>query len=96
MVNQDIVVEQKIMTKQEIVAEFTQNHLTIDKMVNEQIVTLDQDDYEATIESWADAFFIKQNQRLEADAQAQAKATAKAALLQRLGITEDEARLLLA
>jgi hypothetical protein len=95
MTNNEIVVEQKLMTKQEIVAELKENHSTINKMVNEQIVTLDQDDYETTIESWADASFIKQNQQLEAEAEAEAKAEAKAALLDRLGITADEAKLLL-
>jgi hypothetical protein len=42
------------------------------------------------------AFELYEIQRLAAKAEAQAKATQKAALLERLGITEDEAKLLLA
>ena len=93
MTNNQIQVEPILMTKAEIVAELKQNHSTIDKMVNEQIVTLDQDDYEATIEAWADAFLIKQNKRLEAEAEAELKATAKAAAqakLAALGLTVED------
>jgi len=55
-------------------------------------ITLSAEEYEATISEWADV-------RLEKEAKAaklQAKAEAKAALLERLGITADEAELLLA
>jgi hypothetical protein len=53
---------------------------------------LSVEEYEATIDQWADARLAKE----AAATQAEAKAQAKAALLERLGITEDEARLLLA
>ena len=53
---------------------------------------LSVEEYEATIAQWADAKL----ERLAREAEAEAKATQKAALLERLGITEDEARLLLA
>jgi hypothetical protein len=53
---------------------------------------LSVEEYEATIAQWADARLAKE----AAATQAEAKAQAKAALLERLGITEDEARLLLA
>ena len=93
MTNNEILVQPTLMTKEEIVAELKQNHLTIDKMVNEEIVTLDENDYETTIEAWADAFLIKQNQRLEAEAEAKAKAEAKAAAqakLAALGLTVED------
>ena len=45
-------------------------------------------DYEATIEKWADAKLKKENDAEQA-------ATDKAALLAKLGITADEAKLLL-
>jgi hypothetical protein len=93
MTNNEIAVQPTLMTKEEIVAELKQNHLTIDKMVNEEIVTLDQDEYDTTIEAWADAFLIKQNQQLQAEAEAQAKATAKAAAqakLAALGLTVED------
>ena len=54
-------------------------------------VNLSDKDYEIKIAEWADAKLAK----LAIQAEAQAKATAKAALLDRLGITADEAKLLL-
>ena len=52
---------------------------------------LSANDYEATISEWADARLAKEK---KAEAKAQA-ATDKAALLAKLGITADEAKLLL-
>lgn len=52
---------------------------------------LSVEDYEATISEWADARLAKEAETAEAEAQA----AAKAALLERLGITEAEAKLLL-
>ena len=52
---------------------------------------LSVEDYEATIAEWADVRLTIEAKTLEAEA----KATAKAALLEKLGISEDEARLLL-
>ena len=54
-------------------------------------VELSSDDYEATITQWAIAKLAKEAEKAEA----QKKVEAKAALLERLGITEDEAKLLL-
>ena len=48
-------------------------------------------DYEATIDQWADARFAKEAKA----AQIKADAAAKEALLDKLGITNDEAKLLL-
>lgn len=52
---------------------------------------LSAEEYEATIAQWADAKL----QKLAELAEVEAKAEAKAELLNRLGITEDEAKLLL-
>jgi hypothetical protein len=49
------------------------------------------DDYDAVISEWADARLLKEEQSIEAEE----KATAKTALLDKLGITADEAKLLL-
>lgn len=58
---------------------------------DEGYTELSQNDYDATIEAWAEARLAK-----EAAAAAKAKAEAdKAAVLARLGLTEDEAKLLL-
>jgi|LakMenEpi03Aug12_release.lakeMendotaPanAssembly.Ray.scaffolds.fasta_scaffold685060_2 hypothetical protein len=59
---------------------------------NDGYVELSADEYEATIDDWAD----KRLAKLSKAAEAEAKATQKAALLERLGISEDEAKLLLA
>jgi len=48
-------------------------------------------EYEATIAEWA----VNRLAKLSKKAEAEAKETAKAALLERLGITQDEAKLLL-
>jgi hypothetical protein len=53
---------------------------------------LSADEYEAKIAEWADARLAKEAKVAEAEAKAQAKAE----LLERLGITADEAKLLLA
>lgn len=55
-------------------------------------VELTETEYEATIELWAD----NELARLSLEADILAKAQAKIELLERLGITEDEAKLLLA
>jgi len=52
---------------------------------------LSAEEYEATIDQWADARLAQEAEANEAEA----KAHAKAALLDRLGITADEAKLLL-
>jgi hypothetical protein len=52
---------------------------------------LSADEYNATITEWANAKLAKEAK----EAEAQAKAQARAELLERLGITEDEAKLLL-
>ena len=51
---------------------------------------LSVEDYETTIAEWADVRLAKEAQALEVEA----KAEAKLALLEKLGITEDEAKLL--
>ena len=53
---------------------------------------LSADEYETKIAEWADARLAKDAKAAEAEAKAQAKAE----LLERLGITADEAKLLLA
>lgn len=52
---------------------------------------LSAEEYEATIDQWADARLARQAKTAEAETKAQAKAE----LLERLGITEQEAQLLL-
>ena len=76
-------------TKLEIIQELKAQYATLRSGNDEQgYEDLSPSDYEATIEGWAS------NQFAELNAIAQA-ATDKAALLTKLGITADEAKLLL-
>ena len=79
------------MTKLQIIAALKKEYSLLTKQVNDEIVELDQDEYETTIASWADVELAK----LAAAAAANAQAEAKTALLERLGITQAEADLLL-
>lgn len=80
------------MTKNEIIAQLKKDYPSLRDGSNiEGYVELSADEYEARIAQWADNILAKQ-----AEAQAKLDAqNAKAALLNRLGITADEAKLLL-
>jgi hypothetical protein len=81
------------MTKQELLAQYKSENPTLRRGSEETgYEEITGAEYDAIIESWADAQLAKNAQATEAEA----KAAQKAALLDRLGITEDEAKLLLA
>jgi hypothetical protein len=80
------------MTKNEIIAEYKKEYATLHKTIDGQDIVLTEEEYETTIEQWAENELAKEAELAEAEA----KAAQKAALLDRLGITEDEAKLLLA
>ena len=76
-------------TKLEIIAELKAEYPTLRSGNDEQgYENLSPVDYEATIEGWAENQFAEQNAIAQAEAD-------KAALLAKLGITADEAKLLL-
>ena len=79
------------MTKQQIINQFKLQYPTLTKQVNDEIITLDQDEYGATIDAWADSTIAKQATELEAE---QARAT-KISAYQKLGLTEAEIEALL-
>ena len=79
------------MTKQATIAQLKLNYPSLTKQINDKVIQLDAEEYEASIDAWADAVMSRAAKKAEAEA----KATAKAALLERLGITEAEADLLL-
>jgi hypothetical protein len=80
------------MRKDEIRTELLNEHTTLRRGSDETgYEDITGDEYQAIIESWAEAAYAKE---LEAQA-AEAQAEAKAALLNRLGISADEAKLLL-
>lgn len=79
-------------TKTELIAELKAEYPTLKVGTEEDgYVELSAEKYEATIEEWADNKLIELN---EIAAQ-ESKAAAKAALLARLGITQEEANLLI-
>jgi hypothetical protein len=78
-------------TKTQKIIELKAQYPTLSKGINDEIFQLDADEYEKTISRWAEVE-LAQEAKL---AQAQANVQAKAELLERLGITEDEAKLLL-
>ena len=79
-------------TKNELIAQFKTENPKVVSIINGEEIELTADEYEANAIAWAEMKF-EQNKVL---AEAEAKAAQKAALLDRLGITEDEAKLLLA
>lgn len=80
-------------TLNEIIAELKKEYPTLQKGNEvDGYESLNTKEYDETITFWAANLFEKQN----AQAELEAKTTAKAELLNRLGITEDEAKLLLA
>jgi len=80
------------MRLEEIKAEFKAANPTLQRGSEEDgYEQITGDEYEATIQSWAEAVYAKEL-KAQAEAEAQAK---RQALLDKLGITEDEAKLLL-
>jgi len=80
------------MTKNELIEQFKKDFPTLREGSEEQgYVELSVEEYDARLSHWADNVLAK-----EAAVQAAAEAvTQRQALLDKLGITEDEARLLL-
>lgn len=79
------------MTKQHLIDQFKADYPTLTKQVNDDVITLDQDEYEATIDAWADATLAKETAKLEAE---QVRAT-KISAYEKLGLTEAEIEALL-
>jgi len=79
------------MTKQEKINELKLKFATLNKQINNEIITLDQKEYEATINDWADAILTKEAAKLEAE---QARQT-KIAAYEKLGLTPAEIEALL-
>jgi hypothetical protein len=79
-------------TKQEIITELKLEFPTLRIGDDDNGYTdLSAEEYEVTISQWADGRL----ERIAREAEVVTKATQRQALLERLGITEDEARLLL-
>jgi hypothetical protein len=78
-------------TKNELITQFKANNPTVVSTINSQEVELTVEEYEANAVAWAEMKF-EQNKVL---AEEEAKATARQAVLDRLGITAEEAQLIL-
>jgi hypothetical protein len=79
------------MTKNEMIIKLKKEFPKLTGQTNNEVFDLSAEEYEATIERWAD-------NRLKAEAEeteSQAKTIAKSELLNRIGITAEEAALLL-
>lgn len=91
-------------TKTQKIAELKAQYPTLSKGINNQVVELNAEEYESLIAKWADIELANEAEEaaeaqkvVDREAQKQqdeADAIAKAALLERLGITEAEAKLL--
>jgi hypothetical protein len=79
------------MTKQELIEQFKLDYPSLTKQVNNEIIVLDQDEYEATIDYWADATLAKEIAKIEAEQVRLNKISA----YQKLGLTEVEIEALL-
>jgi hypothetical protein len=78
-------------TKSELIAQCKKENPTLKAIVNDEEITLTNDEYEKACADWAEMRF-EQIEKEEAAAKAAAD---KATLLAKLGITADEAKLLL-
>ena len=79
------------MAKQQLIEQFKTKYPTLTKQVDNEIITLEQDEYEITINNWADATIAKEQAKAEADALRQTKILA----YEKLGLTEAEIEALL-
>jgi hypothetical protein len=75
------------MTKKD----FRKEYSKLFKNVNGEQLEMDAEEYEATIAQWE----ANEIERLAKEAEAKEKAATKQAILDRLGLTADEAKLLL-
>lgn len=73
-------------TKTELIAQFKLENPTLLFGVNDQVFEMDEAQYEATIESWADAVLAKQQAQIDAVNARQVKISA----YQKLGLSEAE------
>ena len=78
-------------TKAQYLTQIKTENPTITKSINGENIVLNDAEYEATCEAWA-TMKTEQDAHIKAEAD---KATARQAVLDRLGITADEAALLL-
>lgn len=79
-------------TKEELIAQFKAENPKVISILNGEKVELTPKEYEDNAIAWAEMRF----EQIKAQTELNNLTVSKAALLERLGITEDEAKLLLA
>ena len=77
------------MTKQQLIKQFKLDYPTLTKQSNDEVITLDKDEYEQTIDAWADVELAKIAKAAEDEAKAEAKSAAQAKLAA-LGLTVED------
>jgi hypothetical protein len=77
------------MDKLKLIAELKTEYPSLTKQVNDEVIELDEGEYEATIDAWADAKLVQLSIQAEADAKAAAKAAAQEKLAA-LGLTVED------
>jgi len=78
-------------TKNQLIQECKDNNPTMVQIINDVEIELTGKEYEKACNDWAEMRLVQ----LTFEAEVEAKVLAKSALLAKLGITEDEANLLL-
>jgi hypothetical protein len=78
-------------TKAQLIAQCKAENPTMTQTINGEQIVLDAAEYEAACEAWAEMKLAQQTKQAELDA----TAASKTALLTKLGISADEAALLL-
>ena len=82
-------------TRTELIAEFEKEYPTLTRGEDEKTIELSPIEYKEIIEKWADDKLAEEAKAAADEAAAAQAATDKAALLAKMGLTADEAKLLL-
>ncbi len=80
-----------MITREEKIAELKAKSPTLQEGINDTVRTLTDEEYEATIEAWADAWIAKEQAKIVAENARQLKISA----YQKLGLTPQEIEVLL-
>lgn len=79
------------MNKNEIITQLKAQNSTLTYAINNEVFEMSAEDYDKTIQSWADAQIAKEQEKAQAETLRLTKITA----YQKLGLTQDEIEALL-
>jgi hypothetical protein len=80
-----------MVTKEEKIAELKLKNPTLQEGIGDTVRTLTDEEYDATIEAWADAWLAKEQAKIDAENARQLKISA----YEKLGLTAEEIEALL-